>query len=120
MKKLGFCLGVLMTTAYAGWSQPASSHVMVAASTLQWGEAPPALPKGAQLAVLSGDPAQTGPYVVRLRMPAGYKIPPHWHPTDEHVTVVEGTFSMGMGEKAVASSATDLTAGGYALMPAQE
>jgi quercetin dioxygenase-like cupin family protein len=50
------------------------------------------LPKGAMMVVLSGDPAATGPVVLRLKMPAGYKIPAHWHPTDEHVTVLSGTF----------------------------
>ena len=92
---------------------------MLSPAQLTWGDAPPALPKGAQLAVLSGNPGETGPFVVRLRMPAGYKIPAHWHPTDEHVTVVEGTFSMGMGDKLDAKATTDLPAGGYARMPAE-
>jgi quercetin dioxygenase-like cupin family protein len=121
MKRIGLgVLAVLVVTSQTGWSQqPASSHVMAAPAGLKWGEAPPTLPKGAQLAVLSGDPGQTGPFVIRLRMPAGYRIAAHWHPTDEHVTVVSGTFSMGMGEKFDAAATTDLAAGSYALMPAQ-
>ena len=55
----------------------------------------------------------------RLKMPAGYKINPHWHPTDEHVTVITGTFALGMGEKFDAAAMKDLPAGGYALLPAQ-
>src|SRR5947207_10382113 len=75
----------------------ASSHVAMDAPEMQWGDAPPVLNKGAQLAVLSGNPGAQGPFVIRLKMPAGYKIAPHWHPTDEHVTVISGTFSLGMG-----------------------
>src|SRR4051812_41620769 len=71
-----------------------STHVMVDGAQVQWGPAPPVLNKGAQAAVLSGDPSKTGPFVIRLKMPAGYRVAPHWHPTDEHVTVLSGTFSL--------------------------
>ena len=66
---------------------------------IQFGVAPPFLPPGAQLAVLEGDPtASTGEYTVRLKMPAGYKIAPHWHPKRENVTVISGDFKVGMGD----------------------
>jgi quercetin dioxygenase-like cupin family protein len=55
------------------------------------------LPKGAKIAVVSGNPAQPGPFVIRLRFPPGYAVPPHSHPADEHVTVLDGVVSMGMG-----------------------
>jgi len=97
----------------------ASSHVMVEATHVQWGPAPPVLNKGAQLAVLSGNPGAQGPFVIRLQMPAGYKIAPHWHPTDEHVTVISGTFSLGMGDKFDANATKALAPGGYALLPAE-
>ena len=96
-----------------------SSHVMSTPTELKWGEAPPSLPKGAKLVVLSGDPGKAGPFAVRLRIPAGYRIAPHWHPTDEHVTVVSGTFSMAMGEKFDAKALKTLPTGGYAMMPAE-
>jgi quercetin dioxygenase-like cupin family protein len=67
---------------------------------LNWGPAPPSLPKGAKFAVVSGDPAQPGPFVIRLRFPPGYAVPPHSHPAEEHVTVVDGVFSFGMGSVA--------------------
>jgi quercetin dioxygenase-like cupin family protein len=70
-------------------------------------------------AVLAGDPGKPGLFVVRLKMPAGYKIAPHWHPTDEHVTVIAGTLGLGMGDKFDAAAAKDLTAGGYGLLPAE-
>ena len=68
-----------------------------AKSGLNWGPAPPSLPRGAKIAVISGDPAQPGPFVIRLRFPPGYAVPPHSHPADEHVTVVDGVVSIGMG-----------------------
>jgi quercetin dioxygenase-like cupin family protein len=98
---------------------PASSHVMVEGAQVTWGPAPPIFNKGAQMAVLSGNPGASGPFVVRLKVPAGYKIAPHWHPTDEHVTVVAGTFSLGMGDTFDAKAAKTLNPGGYALMPAE-
>jgi quercetin dioxygenase-like cupin family protein len=58
---------------------------------MKWGPAPPVLPPGAQIAVLSGDPGGKGLVTLRLKLPPGYVIPPHWHPTDEHVTVISGT-----------------------------
>jgi hypothetical protein len=98
---------------------PASSHVLITPMELKWGDAPPALPKGARFAVLSGDPGLAGPFTIRLKLPAGYKIAPHWHPTDENVTVVSGTFSLGSGEKFDQKSMKALPVGGYALLPAE-
>lgn len=64
---------------------------------LQWGPAPAVFPAGAEMAVLQGDPSKADEFTVRLRMPSGYKIPPHTHPTTENVTVITGTFLAGMG-----------------------
>ncbi len=69
-------------------------------SDLKWGDPPPGLPKGSQLAVLSGDPMKQGPFIVRLKMPEGYKIPAHWHSNAERLTILSGTLSMRMGEGA--------------------
>ena len=66
---------------------------------LKWGPAPPGLPPGAQLAVLSGNPGAAGPFVIRVRFPAGYTVRPHRHPTDEYVTVISGNVSYGTGER---------------------
>jgi mannose-6-phosphate isomerase-like protein (cupin superfamily) len=65
---------------------------------LTWGPAPDAFPAGAKMAVERGDPTKSGEFVVRLSVPAGYRIPPHWHPTDEHVRVRSGEFLVGMGD----------------------
>ena len=83
------------------------------ANDAKWGAAPPYLP-GAQLAVILGNPrAESGPYVVRLKFPANYKIAPHSHPKAEFVTVITGNFHVGMGEKVDEKSAHELTSGGF-------
>src|SRR5580700_8585205 len=67
--------------------------------TIPWGPPPPFVAQGAQLAVIEGNPAaSTGDYTVRLKMPDGYRIAPHWHPERENVTVISGTFKVGMGD----------------------
>ena len=83
------------------------------APALKWGPAPAVFPAGAKMAVLQGDPSKAGVYAVRLDMPNGYKIAPHFHPTDEHVTVISGTFMVGMGDKMDATKMTTLPAGGF-------
>jgi hypothetical protein len=83
------------------------------APALQWGPAPAVFPAGARMAVLQGNPGATGEYTVRLEMPNGYKIAAHWHPTDENVTVISGTFLIGMGDTLNASKTMALPAGGF-------
>ena len=99
--------------------QAQSGHVVVPAGEVQWAAAPPSLPAGAQAAVLEGNPAEAGPFTMRLRMPANYKIPPHWHPGIEHVTVLSGTLHIGLGEKWDETKGKTLSAGSFAVMPPQ-
>src|SRR5260370_733488 len=80
---------------------------------------PAVLPKGAEATVISGDPSKDGPYVLRLKMPGGYKIPAHNHPTTEYVTVLSGNFHLGMGDKLDETKGMELTAGGYGEAPAK-
>jgi len=110
---------VLVGTVVAQEAKKMPMHVTMNASDIKWGDPPAKLERGASFAVISGDPGQAGPYVVRLKMPAGYKIAPHWHPTDENVTVISGTFALGMGEKFDQAAMKELTAGGYGLLPAE-
>ena len=115
-----FAVGVALCTAvFAHDEKPMTKaeHVMFTGSDLKWGDAPPALPAGAKLAVLSGDPGKEGPFTIRLQMPAGYKIPAHTHPTDEIVTVISGTCSFGMGPKYDEASAKEMPAGAYVVLP---
>lgn len=86
-------------------------------NSTKWMPAPALLPPGAQIAVVDGDPGKPGIFTMRLRMPAGYTIPPHFHPTDEHVTVLEGTFKVGMGDTYDASKLTALPAGTFGMLP---
>ncbi len=69
-----------------------------APSEIKWQEGPRSIPPGAKLAVLDGDPSKEGPFVMRLRLPDGYSIPPHTHPKTERLTVITGTFNIAMGE----------------------
>ena len=88
-------------------------------SDLKWADAPPDLPPGAKMAVLHGNPAGAGLFVVRLKAPDGYKIAAHWHPTMEMLTVISGTFVVASGNPVDESKATTLTAGGFGSMPAK-
>lgn len=72
------------------------------------------------MAVLQGDPSQSTPFTVRLELPDGYRIAPHFHPTDEHVTVISGTFLVGMGDSLVVARATALPAGGFVTAGANQ
>ena len=98
---------------------PAGTHAMVAANTLKWGDAPPGMPAGMRAAVVSGDPSQAQPYVIRAQLPANYRIPPHWHPTTENITVLSGTVALGMGEKFDEAAMQNVAAGGFASVPAE-
>lgn len=95
-----------------------SEHVMFSAADLKWGDGPASLPAGAKIAVLTGDPGKAGPFTVRLKFPTGFKVPPHTHPTAEHVTVISGTLALGSGPKFDEAAAHEMTAGGFAVMPA--
>jgi quercetin dioxygenase-like cupin family protein len=99
-------------------AKESAAHVMLTPADLKWGPAPAALPPGAKMAVLEGDPTKAGLYTVRAQFPAGYKIPPHTHPTDEHLTIISGALHAGAGEKFDESSGHELPIGGFAVMPA--
>jgi quercetin dioxygenase-like cupin family protein len=107
---------LLLATASAIAQTPA--HVMSGVADAKWGPAPPLVPAGAQIAVLSGDPGKAAPYTVRLKFPANYAIPAHSHPGDENVVVVTGTLFMGKGDTLNKAGAMALGAGGYAFIPA--
>jgi uncharacterized RmlC-like cupin family protein len=114
MKKYALivALAVLAATPSLAGDMP------VNADGLTWGPAPPVLPKGAQIAVLSGDPSKDGLYVLRLKMPAYYKIPAHNHPTSEYVTIISGKFHIGMGDKLDEKKGVELRTGGFGEAPA--
>ena len=106
----------LLLFAVALQAQGAATHNKHA---LTWGPAPAVFPKGAEMAVVSGDPSKAAPFTVELSMPNGYKIPPHFHPTDETVTVKKGTFLVGMGDQFDLSKTKPMKAGAKGKVPAE-
>ena len=104
-------------------SRPAAAHPAVHTvlheADVAWTDAPPNLPPGAKIAVLDGDPGKSGLYTMRLKIPNGYKVAPHWHPMAEHLTVLTGIFHVATGDKFDSSKGTGLKAGEYAVMPAK-
>jgi quercetin dioxygenase-like cupin family protein len=85
---------------------------------IKWGPAPAVFPPGAEMAVMQGDPGAQALFTVRLRFPDGYRIAPHTHPTDEHVTVLRGTLLVGMGKTFDTKAMRALGAGGFVTAPA--
>ncbi len=83
-----------------------------------WTDSTPALPKGAKLAILSGNPGKEGIFTIRLLLPPDYVIAPHRHPSDEHITVIDGQLSVGMGATIDRNEAWKLDRGGYAVAAA--
>jgi quercetin dioxygenase-like cupin family protein len=111
---------LLVTSAASLPAQPAPAAHGAGQPELKWGPAPAVFPAGAQMAVLQGNPGGTGLFTVRLRMPNGYRIAPHTHPTDEHVTVVSGTFRVGMGKTFAEKGMMAVHAGGFVTAPASQ
>jgi quercetin dioxygenase-like cupin family protein len=93
-------------------------HTVVPADAVKWGPAPPSLPPGAEAAVLLGSPAKDGPFVLRLKLPAGFTVPPHRHSKDEFVTVIAGGFGIAAGEALDRAAAKPLAAGSFVHLPA--
>lgn len=119
---------VSLWSAQAGSQTPASAHaqdttaaasdvIVVHAAEITWRAGPPSLPAGAEFALLEGDPSKAEPLTLRLRFPANYVVPPHWHSVLEHVTVLRGTLHIGMGETLDRSAGVALTAGSYGVLP---
>ncbi|MBS0289542.1 MAG: cupin domain-containing protein [Proteobacteria bacterium] len=84
---------------------------------INWIEGPNNLPSGTKMAVLEGDPSKFGPFTIRIKMPAQYKIPAHWHPVIEHVTVLQGNFYMGYGDKFDETKGKQLPIGSFSVIP---
>jgi quercetin dioxygenase-like cupin family protein len=117
----------LMLLALAAWAQSAkpaapakammgaAHHTMVIPKELKWKPLAP----GFEVATVSGDPDKTGPFTIRIRAANEAKVPPHWHPTDEHITILEGWFRVGEGDTFDEKTMHEMKAGDYAMMPAK-
>jgi quercetin dioxygenase-like cupin family protein len=123
MKKL-LLTGALCVLGMSGGSaqekaghDDAMEHVVVRPDMLKWGPGPASLPAGAKLAVLAGNPGKKGPFVMRAKLPDGYKVPAHWHPSDENVTVLKGTLLIGRGDTFDEAKTEELPAGSFMRMP---
>ena len=92
-------------------------HLMVDPAELAWAAGPGSLPAGVEFVLIEGDPVQAGPLTMRLKFPAGYRIPAHSHPAIEHITVLSGTFHAGMGDELDASKGRAMPAGSFVVMP---
>ncbi len=112
-------VAVVATLAAIGTVQAAElHHTVVPADGVKWGPAPPSLPGGAQAAVLLGNPGKEGPFVLRLKFPAGYIVPPHRHTKDELVTVMAGKLAVNAGEKVNRATLEALPPGSFFNLPA--
>jgi quercetin dioxygenase-like cupin family protein len=124
MKKVLLC-GLVMLGGAAAFAQDAAKKsaapakpdaIFVNSAELKWMDAPPDFPKGAQIAVLFGNPGGDAPFALRFKMPNGYKIKPHWHTQDEQLTVLSGTFMLYMGDT-MKSAPHTLEAGAFHYLP---
>lgn len=97
--------------------QGPGEHLLYQPGDIEWRDGPPSLEPGAQFAVLEGDPGAPGIFTLRIRMPDGFKIAPHWHPKVERVTVVSGVFRLGMGDQLDPQAAQAIEPGGYTAIP---
>ena len=116
-QKLVLALGLLLAGTAIAFAQ--DMRPPINSDDVKWGPVPPNIAAGAQLAVISGDPSKEGPFVMRLKMPAGYKVPAHYHPQYENVTVLTGEFHVGMGDKLDTDKGMLLRPGGYVEAPAK-
>lgn len=97
-------------------AQAQAGHVIAVPSELKWADVG-SLPPGAKVAVIEGPLNEAAPFIMRLKLPANYQIPAHQHTAIEHVTVISGTFHLGMGDKLDRSATRSLGAGSVAVMP---
>ena len=128
MKRIFLLTAVAVIAAPPAVAKTARHHHAVATKAkaaatpaeLKWMDGPPGLPAGATFAVKKGNPEAKGAFTIGIKMPPGYAVPPHWHPSDEHVTVVSGKVAYGMSDRMSRTDATGLSAGGSVVMKAKE
>lgn len=111
-------VGLTLIALAPAWAGDETMPIVAKPEEFEWKPAHPSLPPGQDRVVLQGDPSKAGSeYTFRARMPDGYRVPPHWHSVDENVTVLQGTFMMGMGEEFDESKGMALKVGTFATMP---
>ena len=119
---------VVVLSIFAGRSvlgkSPAAAHKNAAGGwalfvpgEIEWKAGPESLAPGAKVAILEGDPAAEGFFTMRLMVPDGYRVAPHWHPKTERLTIISGTLNLGTGDRFDAAATRALPAGTYSSMP---
>ena len=111
------CLALLAPAAALA-DDPGGKWNLQDPASIEWKPAA-TLPPGAMMAVLEGDPSKEGFFTMRLKMPDGYKVPPHWHTHDENITVLQGTLLIGKGDAIDLKTATALPVGSFMRMPSK-
>jgi quercetin dioxygenase-like cupin family protein len=111
-------LAAFLTVSGFAASAGEEHHVAIPVDELKFNPGPPTLPRGAEIAVLLGSPAEEGPFVIRLKFPADYEVPPHLHAKEEHVTVISGAFGMSTGKMHDRALAPLLPEGSFVRIPA--
>jgi len=111
-------LALAATSAALAQRMHEHGHAVSAPADLKWVDIA-SLPPGAKLAVLEGPMNEPVPFTARLRLPANYRIPAHWHPAVERITVLSGTFYMGAGEVLDTAKGVSVPVGGFTVMPAR-
>lgn len=118
MKRHIYAIFIVVIGAALGapisWAQH-GAHMMVTPGDLKWSDVP-SLPPGAKIAVIEGPMNEAVAFTVRIRFPANYRLPAHWHPAVERVTVLSGTFNMGVGDELDPKKTTALALGSIAIM----
>lgn len=113
---MALAVGTLLATAtWANSQTKVPDHTMVVPTDLKWADVP-SLPPGAKIAVIQGPLDKATPFTIRVQFPANYKVPAHWHPAIEHVTVLSGTLNMGVGDKLDEKKTMALPVGSMAIM----
>ena len=119
VRVLSFASAAAVLVAAPAWSADTPGQIYTNVGDIKWGPAPPNLPKGAKIAVLSGDPGKDGWFVARLMLPDGYKIPAHWHSQDEDLTIISGTMYLAEGDKIETKHAHAMKTGAFHHLPAK-
>ena len=123
------CLAVGLVAAALTSADPAKpggspaarlAHMVALPDDMKWEPGPPGLPPGSKIAVLDGDPTKPGLFVIRAKLPDGYTVPPHWHSTDENITVISGSFGIGLGDRIETAKTRYMPAGSYVRLGQKE
>lgn len=117
MRRLTAALLMLACAASGAAEPPPAGALQVQPDALAWRAASPSLPAGTQLAVLEGDPKAAGMFTIRLKVPAGASLGPHWHPREERVTVLSGLVQVGFGEAVDEAATARFGAGAFYVNP---